>query len=291
MELISNYMRDDKYRHLLNDLPRKVFGFDFEGWVTDGYFEGDYIPYSYLVEGKIVSNVSANRMKFVQNGSERSYIQIGTVMTDPDYRKQGLAAKLMKHVIEEYAKDCDGIYLFGNLNALDFYRKLGFKELNQYRYSVKAEFCQSEKMEEAFKPVNDMDEGIKKKYLDLVRNSYPHSSFEQTNKYGLQMFYTAGFDNVFYCDALECFIVLEQEDGVCLQSVLCGKRIALKDVIRRIESEDCKIRLGFVPLDEDMVICESEIYDGADDYRLFYMGEELESIEKERLYFPDLSHA
>jgi len=40
-----------------------------------------------------------------------------------------------------------------------------------------------------------------------------------------------------------------------------------------------------------MVICESEIYDGADDYRLFYMGEELESIEKERLYFPDLSHA
>ena len=129
------------------------------------------------------------------------------------------------------------------------------------------------------------------KYLDLVRNSYPHSAFEQTNKYGLQMFYTAGFDNVFYCDALECFIVLEQENGVCLQSVLCGKRIALKDVIRRIESEDCKIRLGFVPLDEDMVICESEIYDGADDYRLFYMGEELESIEKERLYFPDLSHA
>ncbi|MBE5900337.1 MAG: hypothetical protein E7280_00335 [Lachnospiraceae bacterium] len=29
-------------------------------------------------------------------------------MTDPDYRKQGLAAKLMKRVIEDYEKEYDG---------------------------------------------------------------------------------------------------------------------------------------------------------------------------------------
>ena len=291
MELISNYMRDDTSRHMLNDLTRKVFGFDFEGWVTGGYFEGDYIPYSFVDNGKIVSNVSANLMKLMQNGTEKNYIQIGTVMTDPDYRKQGLAGKLINHVIKEYENDCDGFYLFGNLNALDFYRKLGFETLNQYRYFVKDEFCHFGKSENAFKPVNEMGDGIKEKYMDLVRKSSYHSSFEQINKYGLQMFYTSGFDNVFYCDDIDCFIVLEQEEGTILQSVLCTEKIALADVLKRIELPDDKCMLGFTPLDEDKELCVSEVYDGADDYRLFYIGKELESIERDKLYFPDLSHA
>mgnify|MGYP005608124855 FL=1 len=54
MELISNYMRDDTYRHMLNKLTQKTFGFDFESWVTQGYFEGDYIPYSFEEDGKII---------------------------------------------------------------------------------------------------------------------------------------------------------------------------------------------------------------------------------------------
>ena len=32
-------------------------------------------------------------------------------------------------------------------------------------------------------------------------------------------------------------------------------------------------------------------YDDGDDYRLFYRGEKLESIEQDKLYFPDFSHA
>lgn len=291
MELISNYMRDNTYRHMLNELTQNTFGFDFEGWVTGGYFEGDYIPYSFMDEGKIISNVSANRMKFIENGVEKNYIQIGTVMTDENYRKQGLAAKLMKHVIEEYEKECDGIYLFGNLNALEFYRKLNFKIANEYRYYVKDEFCNCEKTGENFKPIKDMGDEIKRKYLDFVRNSAYHSSFEQMNKYGLQMFYTAGLDNVFYADDIECFIVLDQDDCTVLQSVLCKEKIALLDVLRRMDIENQKCRLGFTPSDDDKDICISEVYDGGEDYRLFYRGKELEVIEQDKLYFPDLSHA
>ena len=49
MELVSDYMREDTMRHALNELTRKTFFFDFEDWVTGGYFEGDYIPYSFIV--------------------------------------------------------------------------------------------------------------------------------------------------------------------------------------------------------------------------------------------------
>ncbi|MBR1441788.1 MAG: GNAT family N-acetyltransferase [Lachnospiraceae bacterium] len=291
MKLISDYMRDDTKRHMLNGLTQKTFGFDFEGWVTNGYFEGDYIPYSYEEGGKIVSNVSANRMSFKQNGAVKNYIQIGTVMTDPDYRKQGLAAGLMKQVIKEYEKDCDGFYLFGDLSAAGFYRKMDFEIINQYRYFLKEEFCTADKNAEPFRPIQDMDEGVKKKYLEYVRESEPHSSFEQINKYGLQMFYTAGLDNVLYCAELDCFIVLEEEETPILQSVLSGKKVALTDVVRRINLDKPCLMLGFTPLEEDRDKCISEVYDGADDYRLFYRGENLKAIEQDKLYFPDLSHA
>ena len=275
---------------MLNALTLKTFGFDFEGWVTGGYFEGDYIPYSLVENGVMLSNVSANRMKFMQNGVEMNYIQIGTVMTDPDHRKQGLAAQLMKHVIDTYENECDGIYLFGNLSATGFYEKLGFKTGNQYRYFLKDEYINPENASSRFKPVKEYGEEIRIKYLDYVRNGVLQSSFEQINKYGLQMFYTAGLDNVFYAEDIDCFIVVEQEDCMVICSVLGMNRVPLKSIIARIDADN-RIRLGFVPHDEDKNLCISEKYDGADDYRLFFRGEKLESLEKDKLYFPDLSHA
>lgn len=290
MELISNYMTDDSSRSMLNELTRKTFGFDFEGWVKDGYFEGDYLPYSFVEDGRLISNVSANKMHFLQRGIEKNYIQIGTVMTDELYRKQGLARKLIEHVISTYENECDGIYLFGNLSAVDFYLKNGFRIINQYRYFVKEEHIKKSEGSR-FLPVNEMGEDIKEKYLQLVCNSCYFSSFEQINKYGLQMFYTAGFDTVYYAEDIDCFAVIDDEDGFALQSVLCKEKIALTDVIGRLDMVTNQLRLGFTPLDDDLYLCTSELYDGADDYRLFYRGEELEAVEREKLYFPDLSHA
>lgn len=289
-ELICNYMRDSGSRHMLNALTRKTFGFDFEGWVTGGYFEGDYIPYSFVEDGVMLSNVSANRMKFMQNGVEMNYIQIGTVMTDPDHRKHGLAAQLMKHVINKYENECDGIYLFGNLGATGFYEKLGFNRGNQYRYYLKDEYLNAEKAACRFKPVKECGEEIRIRYLDYVRNSVVQSSFDQINRYGLQMFYTAGMDNVFYAEDIDCFIVMEQEDCTVIRSVICTKRVPIKSILARIDTDN-RIRLGFVPHDEEKVLCISEEYDGGEDYRFFFRGEKLESVEKDKLYFPDLSHA
>ena len=292
MELVSDYMRDDTLRHALNDLTKRTFGFDFEAWVTGGYFEGDYIPYSFIEDGKIIANVSANKMTFLQNGVERNYIQIGTVMTDEAYRRQGLAKKLMEHVVKQYKDDCDGFYLFANLDAVDFYNKCGFSKETEYRYSVKDEFCMGKSTGEIFMPVNTADEQMKQKYMDMVRCSAVNSSLEQINKFGLQMFYTADMENVYYAKDIDCFIVAETEENtLLLQSIICENQVALSDVLQRVRGEYHKCQLGFVLDLKDMDMCEAEKYDGSDDYRLFYFGEQLKSIEKEKLYFPKLSHA
>lgn len=289
MELITDYMRDDASRHMLNALTQKTFGFDFEHWVTNGYFEGDYIPYSFVQDGEIIANVSANRMQFMENGVTKNYIQLGTVMTDERFRKQGLAARLMKHVLSEYEGACDGIYLFGNLGALGFYEKLGFRTMNEYRYFVKKECLASEKAEERFLPIGEMEPEIKEKYMKMVRNGAVQSSFEQVNRFGLQMFYTCWFDNVYYAKDIDCFVVLDFDERAALQSVICEKKVPLKEVLRRLDSSE--LQLGYTPAAEDRELCVSEKYDGADDYRLFYRGEALRAIEREQLYFPELSHA
>lgn len=292
MELVSNYMRDDTLRHALNELAKKTFWIDFEDWVTGGYFEGDYIPYSFMENGKIISNVSANRMTFLQNGVERNYIQIGTVMTDENYRRRGLAKKLIDHVIEQYKDNCDGFYLFANLEALEFYDQCGFSRVTEYRYEVKEEFCKRRSEGERFMPVNTADGKMKQKYMDMIRHSTVNSSMEQINKFGLQMFYTADMENVCYAKDMDCFIVAETEgDTLFLQSIICENQVALSDVLCRMSGEYHECRLGFTPTLKDIDMCIAEKYDGAEDYRLFYFGDQLKSIEEDKIYFPELSHA
>lgn len=288
MEFICDYMKNAEQRHMLNELCRKTFWFDFEDWVVNGYFEGDYIPYSFVEDGRMLSNVSVNRMQFIQNGVRRDYIQLGTVMTDEANRNQGLAGKLIDMVLERYRDKCGGVYLFGNMEALDFYRRLGFSEMQECLYTLKKD-CGIAQHGEQFKPADTL---MKQKYIDAVRRSAVNSSLEQVNKFGLQMFYTADLSGVYYAEDIDCFIVLEQEDGVTeLQSVICGRSIPLSEVLCRIPAGWDTLRLGFSPAAHDEALFDAVPYDGADDYRLFYCGKDVDSIEKQRLYFPALSHA
>ncbi|MDA2704882.1 GNAT family N-acetyltransferase [Bacillus cereus] len=68
-------------------------------------------------------------------------------MTHPDYRHQGLATKLMNHIIKKYEKDYDFIYLFANDTVLEFYPKFGFEKVQESSFSLKVSnmICQIDK--------------------------------------------------------------------------------------------------------------------------------------------------
>lgn len=293
MELISDYMLDTTSRHALNALTRKTFGFDFEGWVTKGYFAGDYIPLSFVENGKVISNASANIMDFIQNGKHRRYIQMGTVMTDEAYRNRGLAARLIKHIVNKYADECDGIYLFANLSALDFYRKAGFSEgVTEYRPKLKHTYALCDKNACAFMIVDENDADMKQRYIEMLKHSALNSALEQVNRCALQLFYTSDMENVYYAKDIDCFAVISREDdNVTLESIVCPDTVSLKRVIERIDMEYKGLYLGFSPRSEDASMFDFLPYDGADDYRLFYMGDKLESIAEDKLIFPLMSHA
>ena len=122
-------MNDISLRHELNALTQETFGFDFEGWVTNGYYEGDYIPYSYEEDGKLIANVSANRMEFVQNGKEKFYIQLGTVMTRKEFRNQGHARRLMENVLAGMRENATAFIYMAIWMRWNFMKKWAFQKV------------------------------------------------------------------------------------------------------------------------------------------------------------------
>ena len=65
-------------------------------------------------------------------------------------------------------------------------------------------------------------------YLSYVKSSSVNSELEHTNKFSLQMFYTAELENVYYSEKSDCFIVADIENNnVYLHSVLYKNYIPL----------------------------------------------------------------
>lgn len=297
MELIRHYMEDDRLRAALNALTRKTFGFDFESWYASGGWEGDYLPYSLMDGDRMIANVSVNRMRFLQNGRERHYIQLGTVMTDEAYRRRGLASQLMRAAMDDMRGACDGFYLFGELSALGFYDSLGFSRITETRYALRedarralSERAARREEPALFLPVTPGDAALAARYREALQDSAACSALEHVNRRSLHLFYTRSMKTVRYCPALDAFCVLGRDEGqTVLQSVLCAQRLPLEEILSRIDAP--VDRLGFAPEASDAALFEAQPWDGGEDYRLFILGDELRKVQTDGLCFPALSHA
>lgn len=136
-KIIKNVKDNKIYRDSFNALAAQTFGLNFEDWYQNGYWKENYIPYSIWTEsaGAIVANVSVNPMTFNRNGQILHLIQLGTVMTAPEYRGQGLSRILMEEIAKDYDGTVDGIFLFGNDSVLEFYPRFGFRAVKEVQYS------------------------------------------------------------------------------------------------------------------------------------------------------------
>lgn len=68
--LVKDYCGDDDLRRSFNNLAEETFGLNFENWYKSGYWGKQYIPYSVVSGGEIVSNVSVNRIDCALHGKE-----------------------------------------------------------------------------------------------------------------------------------------------------------------------------------------------------------------------------
>jgi predicted GNAT family N-acyltransferase len=283
----TNYRDNDVLRYSFNELTKKTFSFNFEEWFNEGFWSEKYIPCSLVDGDKVIANVSVNLMDFNMDGTEKHYIQIGTVMTDAEYRRQGLSRYLIEKIIAEYKEKVDGIYLFGNDKVVNFYPKFGFTKGTEYQYSKAINAIDKK---EQIEHVNIFNKTNRERFLNKVKSCVSNDKFSMDN-FGLTAFWTMGpmHNLIYYYAAEDAYLIADiKEERLWLHQIISTHKVNLEKVISSFGSNIKKVSLGFTPNDSDGYD-EKELH--KEDCTLFYLGKDLENIQKNKLMFPTLSHA
>lgn len=127
-----DYKNTDFRREALNRMTKETWGFSFERWYQNGFWPDSCVPYSLFDLQKMVSHVTATIFTFALEGKTLKALQLGTVMTDPDYRGRGLSCWLIDRVLEDFEQQVDFVFLYANDSVLDFYPKFGFKRAPEF---------------------------------------------------------------------------------------------------------------------------------------------------------------
>lgn len=285
--LTTNVKQDEILRKSFNELTEKTFGFNFIDWYQNGYWQEQYIPYSLLDEDKVIANVSVNLMDFEIDGVKKRYIQLGTVMTDEAYRKQGLGRYLIEAVLKEYENKADGIYLFANDSVLNYYPKFGFTHIKEHQYSKKLDLSNTVK---SVKLVDMKDSAVKDRVFDAVRNMTANNNLHMDNL-GLYSFWLTGWlsDKIYYCEKEDAYVIaIIEENKLVLYQIISKHVVDMDVIIASFGSEAKEVVLRFTPLDTTGYEVKEFEEEGS---TLFVRGEDLRSIEKKKLRFPLYSHA
>lgn len=290
-QLISDYRHIQKYKNSFYELAKSTFGIDFKEWDERGGWNDRYICYSYVDEEQIIANVSISKMNIVIHQKEYHAIQIGTVMTHPDYRNQGLSGKLMNHILAKYEHQCDFIYLFANASVLDFYPRFGFKRMQESSFSLKTSLLRTSQTSS----VRVLDTNNPDDFLIIQRiagNRGPVSStIGVTNAEGLLLFYflVVFNDSIYYIEEDDVIVLFKKEDHqLHLFDIISTSRIDLYSIVNSILSPEISvIHFHFTPDDPKDLI--EAVFTTQNDDTLF-VRPFIKDLPK-HFMFPITSHA
>ncbi|MBC1754763.1 GNAT family N-acetyltransferase [Listeria seeligeri] len=249
-QLISDYKDNELYRKTFNDLAESTFDINFEEWYKQGFWNDKNVCYSYLDKNKVIANVSINKMDLIYQGNDYRALQIGTVMTHPDYRNQGLAQELINHVISKYEQDYDFFYLFANDTVLDFYPKFGFERVEESSFTVDA--TSLKKRNYKIKKLSPDDELDFQLISRIVSNRVPLSSIlDVKNSEDLLMFYLliALRDAIYYIEELDAIVLYEQEEeDLYVLDIISTKKLDIVEVLGFLANKEIEtIHVSFTP--------------------------------------------
>lgn len=286
MTIEKNYRDNESLRNSFNELAGKVFGgLNFEDWYRNGFWNDNYIPYSIVIDGKVVSNISVNACNMNYDGRIVKLIQIGTVMTDPDYRGRGYARMLMEKIIEDYENKVDGIYLFANDSVVDFYPKFGFRKSREFQFS-KAVNNDAERTAQLV-PMSEKRDWDK--MVQILNKTEQNAKMYMVSNSGLYMFYLSQFmqENTFYIADCDSYAIAEIESDTLILHAVIGSG-ELDRVIAAFGKEIKKVILAFTPKDstgyDKSVVVE-------EDTHLFVRGKFFDDTNDDEFMFQAITHA
>lgn len=311
IKIIKNIRDDAALRSSFNRLAEKTFGLNFENWYQNGYWKDNYIPYAAVREGQVIANVSVNPMTFSEKGILHHYIQLGTVMTDPAFRGQGLCRLLMDAVEKDWADRVESIYLFANDTVLDFYPRFGFQRVQESRFFAPLSACIPDR---PAVPVPMTDPENRAALEKAILSGVPQGSFDMVGNPGLILFYASQFltENVWYLPAHDAWVIAEAEgDTLLLDAIFAPRPLDPQEAAAALLAGPfhdrysvspgslSRLECGFTPFGADGADARFAENRSAweirplenDDDALFVKGSLTKIFSQEKKRFPTLSHA
>lgn len=264
LRFLKDYKNNEILRKSYCELANNIFGINFEEYYEKGFWSNRYIPFSYIYEDTVIANVSVNVLDLVIEGEKKKALQIGTVMTHPSYRNQGLSAALMNKVFEEYDGTYDFMYLFANKSVLDFYPKFGFKQANEYLYSM--DFSLNETLNANIRKLDVTNRKDRQFIYEFVSKRVPVSQiFSTENTQGIFMYYCLNVfpHDIYYLEHEDMIVVFQKEqEQIHLFDIVSKKEIEIKHILTRIADDSTrKVVFHYTP-DYDNIQTNSSIFNG-----------------------------
>lgn len=288
-ELVKDYKENATLRHSFHALAKNTFGIDFEAWYAKGYWNDAYICYSYVSNDQVIANVSVNRLTLKWEGQTYRALQIGTVMTDPAYRRQGLANQLLDIVMKEWESKVDFIYLFGNDLALPLYLQFDMEPYQEHTYYADLPQKQTTSTLRKLDLSNNSDKELMER---LVRTRVAQSDgIGVEDDAHLVMFYChkAFADYLYYAEAQHAILVMkEMDDTLHVFEVISDQKQVLDVLLEQVGNSDMKqVYFHFKPVYTNLDIRSEAIEE--EDHTLLIRG--LKKAPTETFRFPLFSHA
>lgn len=284
---IAGIKDNNPVRLSFDQLSVDTFHLSFEQWYQNGYWDHTCVPHVLIDGDTVIANATVNVLRVRWQDEEKTWLQLGTVMTHPDYRHQGLSRWLMDKILEEWEGRYDAMVLFANEKVLDFYPKFGFVPANEYQYHTRQLTPQTGKVRQL-----DMDNATDRALLlRKYAQSNPFAALTVTGPAGLMMFYCTQFmkTNVYHLEETDVVAVVEHEKGVMTCHDIFGEtHQSLNDILSLLMEKDTQqVSLGFTPKDTTgLTILPLK----TEDLTLFVLEKKQNLFAGHQLMIPTLAH-
>jgi ribosomal protein S18 acetylase RimI-like enzyme len=226
-----------------------IHNLDLTLWDELGYWDENYTPFSYFDDDRrVVASVQVYSMDMMIKGKRCRAAQLSGVGTRPDCRRRGLNKELTEKAIAWARPNHDFFFLFADAEALEFYRKCGFRIVDEYKPCIAVE---GGTKAPGIERLDMGDPEHRDRVYELACNRAPVSDYLGVFDEKLFMYWCLYWlkDCVFYIADLDALVLFKREDGVVTVYDIVGKQMpGFSDLYPYIRSDsDWRVEFEFMP--------------------------------------------
>ncbi|MED0874842.1 GNAT family N-acetyltransferase [Bacillus mobilis] len=251
VENFEKLLLEEPKREQLFPLFEEVFGITIQtlnDFSERGYWDDTYKALSFLHDDKAIANVGAFSLPLLINGERINAMGIQSVMTHPNFRRQGLMIHLLDKMIVEIDKECDCVVLFTEKPEL--YASFGFNVVQEYLMTIPYDKNKdNDFLLRKLDYYNEENRQLIQETIDSsqrLSNKFSTSNFQSS--FYLNMYDVNWNEKLYYSEKLDALIVYEVDnEKLKLYGVFAPVIPILDEICGEIAERFTEIEFYFSP--------------------------------------------